>query len=169
MQTIPDSLCYLNGEYASLREAKVSVLDRGFIFGDGVYELVPVYRRRPFRLPQHLARLQRSLDGIRLANPDLQVWVATGDGDSLSIGFGQFGHAIRRNLNMLYLIENNGVYGLTKGQFSASADVGSRAKKGETNQQPPIGRLLADYYAYRGWGESGVPTSKKARELGLEE
>ena len=60
---------YLNGQFLPLEEAKVSVLDRGFIYGDGVYELVPVYGRRPYRLPQHLARLQRSLDGIRLANP----------------------------------------------------------------------------------------------------
>jgi 2-oxoglutarate ferredoxin oxidoreductase subunit beta len=62
----------------------------------------------------------------------------SGDGDTLSIGLGQFCHAVRRNLNMLYVIENNGVYGLTKGQFSASADIGSKAKKGEVNQQPPI-------------------------------
>jgi D-alanine transaminase len=60
---------YLNGKFLRIEEAKVSVLDRGFIYGDGVYELVPVYHRQPFRLPQHLARLQRSLDGIRLANP----------------------------------------------------------------------------------------------------
>jgi len=60
---------YLNGQFLPLEDAKVSVLDRGFIYGDGVYELVPVYGRKPYRLPQHLARLQRSLDGIRLANP----------------------------------------------------------------------------------------------------
>jgi D-alanine transaminase len=60
---------YLNGKFIPLEDAKISVLDRGFIYGDGVYELVPVYHRQPFRLPQHLARLQRSLDGIRLANP----------------------------------------------------------------------------------------------------
>jgi len=60
---------YLSGQFLPIEDAKVSVLDRGFIYGDGVYELVPVYRRRPFRLPQHLARLQYSLDGIRLANP----------------------------------------------------------------------------------------------------
>jgi 2-oxoglutarate ferredoxin oxidoreductase subunit beta len=58
--------------------------------------------------------------------------------DSLSIGAGQFVHAIRRNLNMCYIIENNGVYGLTKGQFSASADIGSKPKKGQPNQQEPI-------------------------------
>ncbi len=60
---------YLNGKFLPLGEAKVSVLDRGFIYGDGVYEVVPVYHRQPYRLPAHLARLQRSLDGIRLANP----------------------------------------------------------------------------------------------------
>ena len=62
-------IVHLNGQLLPLEDAKVSVLDRGFIFGDGVYEFVPVYRRRPFRLQQHLARLQHSLDGIRLANP----------------------------------------------------------------------------------------------------
>jgi D-alanine transaminase len=60
---------YLNGEFMPLDKARVPVLDRGFIFGDGVYEVIPVYSRRPFRLPQHLQRLGRSLDAIRLANP----------------------------------------------------------------------------------------------------
>ena len=62
-------IVYLNGLFLPLADAKVSVLDRGFIYGDGVYELIPVYGRRPFRMPQHLARLRRSLDGIRLPNP----------------------------------------------------------------------------------------------------
>ena len=56
MQIIPDTLCYLNGEYGSLRDAKVSVLDRGFIFGDGVYEVIPVYGRRLFRFDEHMTR-----------------------------------------------------------------------------------------------------------------
>jgi D-alanine transaminase len=60
---------YLNGRFVPLAEAKVPVLDRGFVFGDGVYELVPVYSKKPFRLDEHLRRLQASLDGIRLANP----------------------------------------------------------------------------------------------------
>ena len=60
---------YLNGHFMPLADAQVSVLDRGFVFGDGVYELVPVYSRKPFRLEEHLRRLQGSLDGIRLANP----------------------------------------------------------------------------------------------------
>src|SRR3989442_6442203 len=65
----PAMTVYLSGTCLRIDEARISVLDRGFIYGDGVYELVPVYRRQPYRLPQHLARLQRSLDGIRLANP----------------------------------------------------------------------------------------------------
>ncbi|MGH8702127.1 MAG: D-amino acid aminotransferase [Burkholderiales bacterium] len=60
---------YLNGDFLPLDQARVSVLDRGFIFGDGVYEVIPVYSRRPFRLPEHLRRLQRSLDATRLGNP----------------------------------------------------------------------------------------------------
>jgi len=66
---------YLNGEFMPLAEAKIPVLDRGFIFGDGVYELVPVYSGKPFRLDEHLRRLQASLDGMRLANPHgVEVW-----------------------------------------------------------------------------------------------
>ena len=80
--------------------------------------------------------------GANAANRNLYYVGVSGDGDTLSIGLGQFCHAIRRNVNMLYLIENNGVYGLTKGQFSASADLGSKAKKGEVNQQPPIDPVL---------------------------
>jgi len=60
---------YLNGQYMPIEDAKISVLDRGFIFGDGVYEVIPVYSRKAFRLPEHLRRLQHSLDGIKLANP----------------------------------------------------------------------------------------------------
>ena len=62
-------IAYLNGQFLPLAEAKISVLDRGFVFGDGIYELVPVYSKKPFRLDEHLRRLQGSLDGIRLANP----------------------------------------------------------------------------------------------------
>jgi len=80
--------------------------------------------------------------GANAVNGDIHYVGVSGDGDTLSIGLGQFCHAIRRNLNMLYMIENNGVYGLTKGQFSASADVGSTAKKGEANLQPPIDPVL---------------------------
>jgi len=67
--TDAQQLVYLNGAFVPLADAKISVLDRGFIFGDGVYEVIPVYGRKPFRMPQHLARLRRSMDGIGLANP----------------------------------------------------------------------------------------------------
>ncbi len=83
-------------------------------------------------------RMPAVATGANAAARDLYYIGVSGDGDSLSIGLGQFAHAMRRNLHMLYLIENNGVYGLTKGQFSASADIGSKAKKGEINEQPPI-------------------------------
>lgn len=66
---IPDLPCYLNGEFTTLPNAKVSVLDRGFVFGDGVYEVVPVYAGRPFRFADHMARLDRSLKELRIANP----------------------------------------------------------------------------------------------------
>jgi D-alanine transaminase len=69
MQSLPDTLCYLNGDYLPLNEARVSVLDRGFIFGDGVYEVVPAYDRRLFRFDEHMARLQRSLQKLRIPNP----------------------------------------------------------------------------------------------------
>jgi 2-oxoglutarate ferredoxin oxidoreductase subunit beta len=83
-------------------------------------------------------RMPSVTTGANAANRTLTYIGVSGDGDSLSIGAGQFVHAIRRNLNMCYIIENNGVYGLTKGQFSASADIGSKPKKGLPNQQEPI-------------------------------
>ena len=83
-------------------------------------------------------RMPSVTTGANAANRELMYIGVSGDGDSLSIGAGQFVHAIRRNLNMCYIIENNGVYGLTKGQFSASADIGSKPKKGQANQQEPI-------------------------------
>ena len=69
MQPLPDTLCYLNGEYGPLRDAKVSVLDRGFVFGDGIYEVVPAYEGKLFRFEEHLARLDRNLTKLRIANP----------------------------------------------------------------------------------------------------
>ena len=68
-----DQIVYLNGEFVALADARISVLDRGFIYGDGVYEVVPIYARTPFRMPHHLKRLQYSLDGIRLANPHTEA------------------------------------------------------------------------------------------------
>ena len=76
--------------------------------------------------------------GANGANRELTYIGISGDGDSLSIGLGHMCHAIRRNLKILYVIENNGVYGLTKGQFSASADVGSKSKRKEPNRMSPI-------------------------------
>ncbi len=83
-------------------------------------------------------RMPSIATGANAANRTLTYIGISGDGDSLSIGVGQLVHAIRRNLDMLYVLENNGVYGLTKGQFSASADIGTKSKRGEANAQPPI-------------------------------
>jgi 2-oxoglutarate ferredoxin oxidoreductase subunit beta len=80
--------------------------------------------------------------GANAANRGLTFIGISGDGDSLSIGIGQLCHAIRRNVDLLYVLENNGVYGLTKGQFSASADIGSTSKRGEANAQQPIDPVL---------------------------
>jgi 2-oxoglutarate ferredoxin oxidoreductase subunit beta len=81
--------------------------------------------------------------GAMLANKDLIGIVVTGDGDTVSIGLGQFMHMLRRNVPLIYIIENNGVYGLTKGQFSATADVGSKLKTGVVNEMPPVDCCLA--------------------------
>jgi 2-oxoglutarate/2-oxoacid ferredoxin oxidoreductase subunit beta len=87
-------------------------------------------------------RMPSIASGANAANRGLTYVGVSGDGDSLSIGIGQLVHVIRRNVNMLYLIENNGVYGLTKGQFSASADIGTKAKRGDVNSSPPIDPVL---------------------------
>jgi 2-oxoglutarate ferredoxin oxidoreductase subunit beta len=76
--------------------------------------------------------------GANVVNNDLTYLGVSGDGDSASIGIGQLIHAIRRNVDMVYIVENNGVYGLTKGQYSATADVGSKKKKGAVNETQPI-------------------------------
>jgi len=83
-------------------------------------------------------RMPSVTTGANMVNRSLSFIAVTGDGDTASIGIGQFVHAIRRNLDMVYIIENNGVYGLTKGQYSATVEKGSRKKKGEANAQPPI-------------------------------
>jgi 2-oxoglutarate ferredoxin oxidoreductase subunit beta len=83
-------------------------------------------------------RMPSVLTGANLANRDLVYLGVSGDGDSASIGLGQFAHSIRRGVNMTYIVENNGVYGLTKGQFSATSDKGSKAKKGTVNTDEPI-------------------------------
>jgi 2-oxoglutarate ferredoxin oxidoreductase subunit beta len=83
-------------------------------------------------------RMPSVATGANLANRDLIYLGVSGDGDSASIGIGQFAHAMRRGVNMVYIVENNGVYGLTKGQFSATADQGAKSKKGVTNTDEPI-------------------------------
>ena len=83
-------------------------------------------------------RMPSVLTGAALANRELLYLGVSGDGDSASIGLGQFAHAMRRGVRMVYIVENNGVYGLTKGQFSATADRGSKAKKGAINNDSPV-------------------------------
>ena len=83
-------------------------------------------------------RMPSVTTGAYAINKDLLYLGVSGDGDSASIGIGQLIHAIRRNMDMVYIVENNGVYGLTKGQYSATADVGSKKKKGPANETQPI-------------------------------
>ncbi len=83
-------------------------------------------------------RMPSVLTGANLANRELLYLGVSGDGDSASIGLGQFAHSMRRGVRMVYIVENNGVYGLTKGQFSATADQGSRSKKGVVNSDSPV-------------------------------
>ena len=87
-------------------------------------------------------RMPSVLTGANLANRGLIDLGVSGDGDSASIGLGQFAHVMRRNVDMTYIVENNGVYGLTKGQFSATADKGSRSKRGAANDDEPIDLVM---------------------------
>ncbi len=87
-------------------------------------------------------RMPSVLTGANVAAKDLIYLGVSGDGDSASIGLGQFAHAMRRGVNMTYIVENNGVYGLTKGQFSATSDKGSKAKKGAENKDNPIDLVM---------------------------
>src|SRR2546421_3148450 len=87
-------------------------------------------------------RMPSVLTGAALANRDLIYLGVSGDGDSASIGLGQFAHILRRGVDMVYIVENNGVYGLTKGQFSATADKGSKSKRGQVNSDEPIDLVL---------------------------
>jgi 2-oxoglutarate ferredoxin oxidoreductase subunit beta len=83
-------------------------------------------------------RMPSVTTGANMVNKDLSFIAVSGDGDTASIGIGQFIHAIRKNVDMVYIIENNGVYGLTKGQYSATVEKGSKKKKGAANKQHPI-------------------------------
>jgi len=87
-------------------------------------------------------RMPSVLTGANIAARDLIYLGVSGDGDTASIGLGQFAHAVRRGVNMTYIVENNGVYGLTKGQFSATSDRGSKAKKGAENKDNPIDLVM---------------------------
>jgi 2-oxoglutarate ferredoxin oxidoreductase subunit beta len=106
-------------------------------------------------------RMPSVLTGANLANRELLYLGVSGDGDSASIGIGQFAHAMRRGVRMVYIVENNGVYGLTKGQFSATADRGSKSKKGVVNPDAPvdlIGMALQLGATYVARGFSGDKT-----------
>jgi 2-oxoglutarate ferredoxin oxidoreductase subunit beta len=115
-------------------------------------------------------RMPSVLTGANLANRDMIYLGVSGDGDSASIGLGQFAHALRRGVNMLYVVENNGVYGLTKGQFSATADKGSKSKRGAINADASIDlvslalQLGATFVARSFSGDKGqlVPLLKAA-------
>jgi 2-oxoglutarate ferredoxin oxidoreductase subunit beta len=117
-------------------------------------------------------RMPSVLTGANLANRDLIYLGVSGDGDTASIGIGQFAHAMRRGVNMLYIVENNGVYGLTKGQFSATADRGSKSKRGLINSDNSIDlvamalQLGATFVArsFSGDKEQLVPLIKAAIE-----
>jgi 2-oxoglutarate ferredoxin oxidoreductase subunit beta len=87
-------------------------------------------------------RMPSVLTGANIAARNLIYLGVSGDGDTASIGLGQFAHAVRRGVNMTYIVENNGVYGLTKGQFSATSDKGSKAKKGAENKDSPIDLVM---------------------------
>ena len=115
-------------------------------------------------------RMPSVLTGAALANRDLIYLGISGDGDSASIGIGQFAHVMRRGVNMTYIVENNGVYGLTKGQFSATTDKGSKSKRGSINNDNPIDlvalalQLGASYVArsFSGDKEQLIPLIKGA-------
>jgi 2-oxoglutarate/2-oxoacid ferredoxin oxidoreductase subunit beta len=107
--------------------------------GIGCSSKSPAYfMNRSFSFNSVHGRMPSVTTGAVLANRTMMALGVSGDGDTASIGMGQFVHLLRRNLPMIYIIEDNGVYGLTKGQFSATADIGSKLKTGVINELPPI-------------------------------
>jgi 2-oxoglutarate ferredoxin oxidoreductase subunit beta len=107
--------------------------------GIGCSSKTPAYfMSRSFAFNAVHGRMPSIATGVHIANRELTLLGISGDGDTASIGIGQFVHLIRRNIPVAYLVENNGVYGLTKGQFSATADVGTKAKSGRVNEMMPI-------------------------------
>lgn len=108
MQILPLP-CYLNGEFTDLSQAKVSVMDRGFIFGDGIYEVAPVYQGRPFRFNEHMARLERSLAEVRIPNPmDRTAWMAVAQRLIAEHARGQ-GQAPEQTDQLIYIQVTRGV------------------------------------------------------------
>jgi D-alanine transaminase len=108
-EPIPALPCWLNGEMSTLRDAKVSVLDRGFIFGDGIYEVVPAYAGRPFRFQEHMARLERSLAELRIRNPmDRAAWRALVD-QLLAAYARHVGKPVEETNQLVYLQVTRGV------------------------------------------------------------
>ncbi|HUS14839.1 MAG TPA: 2-oxoacid:ferredoxin oxidoreductase subunit beta [Chloroflexia bacterium] len=111
-------------------------------------------------------RMPSVVTGATTANRDLMALAVSGDGDTGSIGFGQYKHLLRRNVPMVYIIENNGVYGLTKGQFSATADMGQKLKYAGTNEIPPIDLCMEAIIAGCGFvARSFAGDAKQVREL----
>jgi len=111
-------------------------------------------------------RMPSVVTGATTVNRDLQAIAVSGDGDTGSIGMGQFKHLMRRNVHMVYIIENNGVYGLTKGQFSATADMGQKLKYAGTNELPPIDLCQEALIAGCGFvARSFAGDAKQVREL----
>ncbi|MGI8586205.1 MAG: 2-oxoacid:ferredoxin oxidoreductase subunit beta [Chloroflexia bacterium] len=111
-------------------------------------------------------RMPSVVTGATTVNRDLQAIAVSGDGDSGSIGLGQFKHIMRRNVPMVYIVENNGVYGLTKGQFSATADMNQKLKYAGTNELPPIDLCLEALTAECGFvARSFAGDAKQVREL----
>ena len=132
------------GDYSILANAQRVMPDLGvprenivFISGIGCSSRFPYYMNTYGFHTIH-GRAPAFATGVKIANPDLSVWVVTGDGDGLSIGGNHLLHAIRRNLDIQILLFNNRVYGLTKGQFSATTEEGATTKKGLANELPPI-------------------------------
>jgi 2-oxoglutarate ferredoxin oxidoreductase subunit beta len=111
-------------------------------------------------------RMPSVVTGAMLANRELLALAVSGDGDTGSIGLGQFKHLLRRNVPMVYIVENNGVYGLTKGQFSATADMGQKLKYAGTNELPPIDLCLEALVSECGFvARSFAGDAKQVREL----
>jgi len=143
---LPSTLCAGCGHDSITRNIITAFWDLGVnprfvakLSGIGCSSKTPAYfLRESHGFNSVHGRMPSVATGAKLANRKLHIIGVSGDGDTASIGMGQFVHTLRRNLDAVYIIENNGVYGLTKGQFSATADVGSVLKKGEINELQDI-------------------------------